>query len=130
MKPKSHKNFIKTTAEELDCNELLVEDCTGFFFSKARKALTDMVHSKICLSNLGTFTIKSKELAKLHQKYEAHLNLLNNPESFNQMAIKKEIEQKYIKVCKVSKILELEKIRKNQIKTNRNDFITNQNLEK
>ena len=45
------------------------------------------------------------------------------------MTIKKEIEQKYENVQKLSKELTKEKIRKDQIKKQRNEFITNQNLE-
>lgn len=129
MIPKNHKIFIKETAKELDKNEVLIEDAIGFFYTAVRKTLTDMVYPNININNLGTFKIKRTTLKKLHKKYEAHLNVLDNPESFSQMTIKKEIEQKYENVQKLSKELTKEKIRKDQIKKQRNEFITNQNLE-
>lgn len=130
MIPKNHKIFIKETAEKLDKDEVLIEDAIGFFYSAVRKTLTDMTYPNISINNLGTFKVKKGKLVALDKKYEAHLNVLDNPESFAQMTIKKEIEQKYKSVQKLSKEVEEEKQRKDQIKKQRNEFITNQNLEK
>ncbi len=129
MIPKNHKIFIKETAEKLEKDEILVEDAVGFFYSAVRKTLTDMVYPNISVSNLGTFKVKPGKLAGLHKKYEAHLNILDQPETFAKMTIKKEIEQKYKSVQKLTAEMTEEKKRKNQIKKQRNEFITNQNLE-
>lgn len=129
MKPRSHKTFIKDTAEQLEKDEMLVEDVIGFFFSAVRKTLTNMVHPNVRVSNLGTFKVKPQKLAELKKKYEAHLKVLDNPESFNQMTVKRDIEKKFNTVTKLSEIMQKEKKRKDQIQKQRNEFINNQNLE-
>ena len=64
MIPKSHKNFIKPTAKELNVDEILVSDVVGFYYSELRKSLNDIASINIKVDSLGTFSIKSKELYK------------------------------------------------------------------
>lgn len=129
MIPKSHKLFIKPTAEELNCSESLVNDVVGFFYSELRKKLNDIEHPRIKINHLGTFKIKTKELLFLKAKFHAHLNALNNPESFNQMKLKKELEDKIDNLGRVIDILKEESKRKKQIKEKRNEEIQ-RNMEK
>lgn len=129
LSPKSHKDYIKPTAEKLDISPSLVEDCVSFFYLKVRKSLTNLEHCNVHLLGLGTFKIKEKELNKLYKRYENHLNLLENPETFNQMRIKKEIGNKLSQATAVKSLLAEEKERRNQIKKQRDEFINNPNME-
>jgi predicted AlkP superfamily phosphohydrolase/phosphomutase len=117
--PKSHKLFIKPTAEKVGENEILVADVVGFYYSEVRKSLTDIESINVKIDLLGTFTIKAKELNKLKDSLTSHLKRLENPETFNQMRVKKDIEEKFEKVTKASELMESEKARKKQIKTSR-----------
>ena len=110
MIPKSHKIFIKPTADELSLPEGLVDDVVGFFYADVRKSLN------IKIDNLGTFKIKPTELNKLKDKLEGHLKALEEPETFNQMKVKKELEIRYDKVKKVHSLIESEKERKKEHK--------------
>lgn len=129
MIPKSHKLFIKPTAEELECSETLVNDVVGFFYSELRKKLNDIEHPRIKINHLGTFKIKTKELLFLKAKIHAHHNALNNPESFTQMKVKKELEDKINNLARVIDILKEESKRKKQIKEKRHEEI-HRDLEK
>ena len=122
MKPKSHKIFIKPTAEQLGVSEVLVTDAVGFYYSELRKALTDMVSLNVKIDSLGTFKIKEKELTKLKVKLTDHLKALDNPESFSQMRVKKEIEKKYEKVCKAYDMALSEKERKEEHKIKKHEY--------
>lgn len=119
MIPKSHKTFIKPTAEKTKQNEILVADVIGFYYSGVRKSLTDIESVNVKLDNLGTFTIRPKELNKLKDSLTSHLKRLENPETFNQMRVKKDIEERFDKVTKACELVESEKLRKKEIKTSR-----------
>ena len=116
MIPKSHKIFIKPTADELSVPEGLVDDVVGFFYADVRKSLNDLKSLNIKIDNLGTFKIKPTELNKLKDKLEGHLKALEEPETFNQMKVKKELEIRYDKVKKVHSLIESEKERKKEHK--------------
>jgi hypothetical protein len=119
--PKSHKIFIKPTADELSLPEGLVDDVVGFFYSDVRKSLNDLKSLNIKIDNLGTFKIKQKELEKLKSKLEGHLKALEEPETFNQMKVKKEVEIRYEKVKKVYSLIESEKERKQEHKKTKHE---------
>jgi nucleoid DNA-binding protein len=127
--PKSHKIFIKPTAEELSVSETLVEDVVEFFYSDVRRTLNELKSFNVKIDNLGTFKIKEKELGKLKSKLEGHLKALEDPESFNQMRIRKDVKIKYDKIRKVSELINAEKERKKEHKKTKHE--KNQgNLEK
>lgn len=121
MIPKSHKIFIKPTADELSLPEGLVDDVVGFFYSDVRKSLNDLKSLNIKIDNLGTFKIKLKELEKLKSKLEGHLKALEEPETFNQMKVKKEVGIRYEKVKKVYSLIESEKERKQEHKKTKHE---------
>ena len=121
MIPKSHKQYIKSTAEDTDQKEVLVADVIGFYYSALRKSLTDVESINIKVDCLGTFRVKEKQLVKLKCKLEDHLKRLDNPETFGQMKIKKEIQEKYDKLSRVSSLLVSEKVRKRIHKEQKNE---------
>lgn len=128
MKPKSYKEFIQSTGEELGVPSSTVEDCIDFFYARVRKSLVDLKHRRVHINNFGTFRVKKAELDKLYRKYKTHLVILENPETFNQMKLKKEVEQKFENVMSLYKIINAEGKRKEETKIIRNEFIK-ENLE-
>ena len=113
MLPKSSKHYILPTAEELGLNQQMVQDVVGFYYSKVRKNLVDMSHQKITVEHLGSFRVKRKELPLLIKKYNKHLGILTK-DTFNQMALKKEVERKLEAVIKLQKALDTEKEKKQE----------------
>ena len=128
MIPKSHKQFIKSTAEDTDQKEVLVSDIVGFYYSALRKSLTDVESINIKVDRLGTFRVKEKQLVKLKCKLEDHLKRLENPETFGQMKIKKEIQEKYDNLSRVLSLLVSERVRQRIHREKRNEE-TKGNLE-
>jgi hypothetical protein len=128
MLPKNNKHFLQPTSEKLDVNLTLVEDVVSFYYTELRKALSNLECHNIQVEGLGSFKIKSRELPKLIKKYENHLNVLK-PETFNQMAIKKDIEEKLYKVLKAQELIEKDLERKKEfLKNKKNGY--QKNLEK
>ncbi len=129
MNPKSYKEYLQSTADQLNVSKSAVEDSIDFFYSRVRKSLIDMKHKNVHVHNFGTFKAKKSELDRLYKKYKNHLSILENPETFSQMKIKKDVEEKFQKVMGLYKIINEESKRKTQIKRSKYEFKTNDNLE-
>ncbi len=129
MNPKSYKEYLQSTADQLNVSKSAVEDSIDFFYSRVRKSLIDMKHKNVHVHNFGTFKTKKSELDRLYKKYKNHLSILENPETFSQMKIKKDVEEKFQKVMGLYKIINEESKRKTQIKRSKYEFKTNDNLE-
>ena len=127
MLPKSSKHFIQPTAEELDCSVTLVEDAVGFFYQELRKALVEMRNPNIQVVNLGSFKAKPDELPKLVKKYEKHLEVLQ-PETFNQMALRLDLELRLERVKNLQKKIADERERRREFMRYRNER-TKKNME-
>jgi hypothetical protein len=122
MLPKSSKHYIQPTAEKLGVDAQLVQDVIDFYYSKVRKNLSNLTLHSIRLDNLGTFNVKQKELPKLSKKYTKHLSVLNT-DTFQQMQIRKDTEEKLTKVLRLQAILREERKRKDEQKILRNEYI-------
>jgi nucleoid DNA-binding protein len=129
LNPKSYKEYLQSTADQLNVSKSAVEDSIDFFYSRVRKSLIDMKHKNVHVHNFGTFKAKKSELDRLYKKYKNHLSILENPETFSQMKIKKDVEEKFQKVMGLYKIINEESKRKTQIKRSKYEFKTNDNLE-
>lgn len=105
MLPKSSKHFIHPVAQNLGVDQQLVEDAVSFYYSTLRKALSNLDCHFIQVENVGLFKAKTKELPKLVHKYEKHLSVIK-PETFNQMAIKKDIETKLDRVYHLQQLID------------------------
>ena len=64
MKPKSHKYFFKSVAEEVKVHKDVVEDIIGFYYANIRKSLSNLSDTHVNVSNLGTFKLRKKRLEK------------------------------------------------------------------
>lgn len=95
----------------LGCEHQLVDDAVWFFYSEVRRSLTEMKGPIMQIDNLGSFKVKAAELPKLVHKYEKHLGVLK-PETYNQMATKKDLEIKLERVTNLMKMIKEEKERK------------------
>ena len=113
MLPKNSKHFIHPVSEKLDISQQIVEDVVSFYYSMLRKKLSNLDCHFIQVENLGLFKAKENELPKLIYKYEKHLSVIK-PETFNQMAIKKEIEFKLERVNYLQNIIIEDKNRKKE----------------
>jgi len=111
MLPKNSKTFIAPTAEELGLKEQFVEDVVSFYYKTLRKNLVELTSRNIQVERVGSFKAKANELHKLIAKYENHLKVIN-PETFNQMTIKKDIETKLERVKRLQNLIKDEKKRK------------------
>lgn len=118
MLPKNSKHYVVPTAEELQFETTLVEDVVSFYYASLRKALVNLECYNIQVENLGTFKVKEKELPKLYNKYNKHLEVLNS-DTFKQMQLKKAIESKLEKIIKIQDLLENERKRKKQFLENK-----------
>jgi len=109
--PKSSKHYIVPTAEDLDISVTLVEDVVAFYYSQVREALTKMSYHRIKVHNLGTFTAKPRKLKKLENKYTSILKK-NTGDTYAQMTIRKDVEEKFERVLKLREIMAEEYERK------------------
>lgn len=113
MLPKNSKHYIIPTAEDLTLDSQLVEDVVSFYYLSLRKALSSFACYNIQVENIGSFTVKKQKVPGLIKKYEKHLSVLKT-ETFNQMAIKKEVEIKLQEVLKLKEMLDEEKQRRKE----------------
>lgn len=118
MLPKNSKHYIIPTADDLELNSQLVEDVVSFYYSTLRKALGNFECYNVQVENLGSFTIKKQKIPGRIKKYEKHLSVLKT-ETFNQMAIKKEIEEKLNQLLKLKEMLDEEKKRRQEFLKNK-----------
>lgn len=120
MLPKSSKHCIAPTAEELGQDSQLIQDAVGFYYSLLRKTLVELSHTNIQIENLGTFSVKRKEVPLLIKKYNKHLGILTK-DTFNQMTLRKETEKKLANAIKLQGMIDTEKTRKHEFITKKNE---------
>jgi hypothetical protein len=104
-------------------NTTLVDEVISFYYTQLRKALSNLECHNIQVENLGSFKVKQKELPKLIKKYEKHLSVIE-PETFNQMAIKKDVEEKLEKVLAVYELMVSDNKRKLKFYKTKNESNT------
>jgi hypothetical protein len=126
MLPKNSKHYIVPTAEQLELDLQLVEDAVSFYYANLRSALSNLVCHNIQVENLGSFKAKSRDLPKLVIKYKKHLSVIKT-DTFNQMAIKKDVESKLEKVVNLQKLIKEDKERKAKFLKNKHAY-TSKNM--
>ena len=88
MLPKSSKHYLQPTADLLNVDQQLVEDLISFYYSRLRKALSDLDAPNIRVENIGTFKAKNKKLKELYVRYSKHLEVTSS-DTMQQMRVKK-----------------------------------------
>ena len=68
MIPKNHKSFFKSVSEEVGVHKDVVDDLVTFYYAKVRKTLSNLEHTSISVSNLGTFSLRKTKLEKAIKK--------------------------------------------------------------
>ena len=119
MNPKNHKEFIKPTADKLNCSEILVEDAVGFFYGELQKMMASLKHQQIEVLNFGTFKVRPKELENLIQTQELFLKKMGTPKTMNKMGMKRTVEVTIEKAKALEKMVAAERSRKEEFMENK-----------
>lgn len=113
MLPKSSKHYIQPTADLLNIDQQLVEDLVSFYYSRLRKALSELEAPQIRVENIGTFKAKNKKLKELYVRYSKHLEVTSS-DTIKQMRVKKRTEQKLERVMHIQNLINEERKRRNK----------------
>lgn len=130
MNPKKPKDFIKPTAEALECSESLVDDIIGFYYGAVRKALSDLESPSVTVANLGTFKVRYNRIPTLEKRYQRYLdNLEAEHMTFNKHTLQNISKKKLAGLADVRKQMEAEFKRKEEVRTKRKEYVTNKTVE-
>lgn len=78
MTPKKSKEFLETVADELGYDKTLVKKVVDHYWARVYKAIVNIEHSDVTVANLGTFSLKKKQLNK---KILGYTNYLQNKDN-------------------------------------------------
>lgn len=134
MNPKKVKFLIKETADELNKDENLVNDLVSFFWDETHKSLNEIRGNRVFMAGFGTFVVKDWEVPVIQKRLQDIVNsyermIESNRMNYRKYAIKKDVESRLATINNVIKIIEEEKLRKQEKRKKRNEEIKN-NLEK
>ena len=106
LKPKSHKYFFKSVAEEVKVHKDVVDDLVTFYYGKVRKNLSELSDPNINVAGLGTFSLRKNKLEKAIKRQK---DILGNLEKMTYKGY-----EKYVPVKNKIKLMEeaLEKLNK------------------
>lgn len=127
MVPKKAKDFKKSTAEELDLPEDLVNKLTDFYWEKVRKRITDLKYKNLSIINLGKFRVKHWKIDETIEKYNAIIKKLDG--KFTRYNIKKDLEERIEQLTKIKDLAQEETNKFKEIRENRNDKKSKKNVE-
>lgn len=127
MLPKKSKEFVKPTAEKLQVDEQLVEDVTGFYYSRLRKMLVNLEYPLIQVEGLGVLRASRKKLPQLLARHYKHLQVLTK-DTFTQMQMRKEVSEKIERVNNMIELMHKERVRRHEFMTKHGRY--KKNLEK
>ena len=128
MKTRSHKEFIKPTAEELDASEILVEDVVEFFYSTLHKMIDSMEHPQIEVVGLGTFKVRPNKLDELIDDKKRFLDSMGTPTTMTKMTIKRNVEVQWERAQNLKEKVEEENKRREEFRKQKYGE-SNQNME-
>lgn len=129
MSSKSHKDFIKPTAEALGHSEILTEDIVEFFYNRLQKMIGSMEHQQIEVISLGTFKVRPSKLDELIESKVRHLDKLEIPRTMTQMDIKRNVEVELEKARNLKDLMDKEQKRKEEFYKNKYGEQSDQNME-
>lgn len=126
MLPKKAKDFKKPVAEELNLPEDLVDKLVDMYWETLRKEIINMDKKAINIPNLGSFKVKYWKIDEAVGKYAKVIEKLNG--KFTGYNLKKDLEERIIKLNNIKKIVAEEHEKFNKIreqrygKKNKNDM--------
>jgi nucleoid DNA-binding protein len=119
LKPKSHKYFFKSVAEEVKVHKDVVDDFVAFYYGKVRKSLSELSDTNINIAGLGTFSLRKNKLEKAIKRQK---DILGNLEKMTYkgyekyVPVKSKIEQMEKALFKLNEKLEKKKKFRNENK--------------
>lgn len=128
MIPKKASSLYKEISEDLLVDIALVEDCIEFYYKEIRQHLSNLTYPRINVPGLGQFVIKKSIIAKEIAKYNKIL-LNHDVSTFTAYYNKKTIETKLDSLIKMQEMIAKEDLKKETIKTKKNEEHTKTNLE-
>lgn len=114
MNPKKAKDFRKSTAEEVDLPEDLVNKFIEFYWVRVRKAITELEYPAISIYNLGTFSVKHW---RIPETIEAHKKTIQNAGG-KFAAYKRQLDylDRINKLDKIKKLVDIRELKFKEIK--------------
>lgn len=105
MTPKKSKEFLETVADELGYDKTLVKKVVDYYWARVYKAIVNIEHSDVTVANLGTFSLKKKQLNK---KILGYTNYLQNKENltFTKYHSYKTVEKQLQQMLDAKKIID------------------------
>ena len=76
MNPKNHNKLKEGIAEEVGVHVSVVDDFITFYYSKVRKALSNLEYPRVNVEGLGTFYLRKTKLDKAIKKNKSILGNL------------------------------------------------------
>jgi len=118
--PKKSKVIVEITANEMQQDINLVRDITSFYWSRVRKNLSGLKFPVMNIKGLGTMTIRPIKLQRANDEYKGILKHMN-PKYFQSFGRIKNLESKIERIDKMYSMLEECKLKKEAVKTRRNE---------
>lgn len=83
MRPKKYKEILKIVKQNNpEWDEELMQEVVNFYYSRVRKALSNLEDTNVFLPKLGTFRIRKQKMDKMISDKERLVEKLN-PHEFN-----------------------------------------------
>lgn len=127
MVPKKAKEFIKSTAEEVNLSEDLVNKLTEFYWQNVRKNITELKHKNLSILNLGNFKVKHWKIDETVESYTRIIKSLDG--KFTRYNLKKDLEERIEKLNRIKSLVQEEIDKFKQIRESRYAKKNNKNME-
>lgn len=127
MVPKKAREFLKSTAEEVNLPEDLVNKLTEFYWQNVRKNITELNYKNLSILNLGNFKVKHWKIDETVESYTKIIESLDG--KFTRYNLKKDLEERIEKLNRIKSLAQEEIDKFKQIKESRYAKKNNKNME-
>jgi hypothetical protein len=124
--PKKAREFLKSTAEEVNLSEDLVSKLTGFYWQNVRKNITELNYKNLSIINLGNFKVKHWKIDETVEGYTRTIESLDG--KFTRYNLKKDLEERIEKLNRIKSLVQEETDKFKEIRENRNDKKSKKNM--
>lgn len=115
MIPRKPAEIISQTSKELEIPEATVDKVVGFFWQEVRKTLVEMKAPNVEVPNLGQFKARGYLLGFAAENCKKYLEKTDHL-TFTRAAVRKDIEERLIRIENLKLLYDREKERKKQFK--------------